>query len=111
MHLVTVVTVWKPADVTLLDMKRQCLVTESTADGVYGKRERLAELPASFYYGEARCFGCPWSMTYGSSAVPPQVLFDTIAGHSGKCPGPVLFWNNTQERLGYYIVDGSSTVS
>jgi len=90
---------------------RQSLVHQSTADGMYGKLERLAELPASNYYGEARCLSCPWGMTYGSSAVPPQVLFDTIAGHSGKCPGPVLFRNNTQERLGYYIVDGSSTVS
>ena len=108
MHLVAGVTVWIPAGVTLLDMKRKCFVPLSTANGVHGKLERLAELPASFYYGEARCLGCPWSMTYGSLADPPQVLFDAVGGHSEKCPGPVLFWSTTQEQLGYYIVDGSS---
>ena len=75
------------------------------------KLRRPGELPDGMYYGEARCLDCPWSMTYGSLADPPQVLFAAVGGHSEKCPGPVLLWTNTQEPVRFFIVDGPSTVS
>lgn len=86
---------------------RQSLVPLSTADRVNGSLERVAGLSANNYYGEARCLSCPWSMTYGSSAVPPQALFDAAGSHSAKCPGIVLLWSNMQGQLEFFIVDGS----
>ena len=63
------------------------------------------ELPASNYYGKAQCLSCLWSMTYGSSAKPPQPFFDAVLRHSEHCPGPVLCWSNTPEGARFFIAE------